>query len=114
MRAAGIARSVTVVAAGAVALLASIQPVGATGAHSGPDTSYMRPWSAHAAHGHGGGGGGSKNLSYHGGVGGIGVESAPTVYLVLWGAQWNSNDPSGESSLLQGFFNHVGGSGWLN
>jgi serine protease len=59
-------------------------------------------------------GGGTNNLSYHGGVGGIGVEPAPRVYLVLWGSQWNNNDPSGESSLLQSFFSHAGGSSWLN
>jgi serine protease len=59
-------------------------------------------------------GGGTNNLSYHGGVGGIGVEPAPKVYLVLWGSQWNSNDPSSESSLLQSFFGKVGGSSWVN
>jgi serine protease len=67
-----------------------------------------------AAHGRGGGGGGSNNLLYHGGVGGIGVETAPKVYLVLFGSQWNSNDPSGESAILQSFLGGVGGSGWLN
>ena len=51
---------------------------------------------AHAARGHGGGGGGSNNLYYHGSAGGIGVETAPKIYLVLWGSQWNNNDPSGE------------------
>ncbi len=56
----------------------------------------------------------SNNLSYHGGVGGIGVETAPKVYLVLYGSQWNSNDPSGEAALLQGFFGHAGASPWLN
>ncbi len=56
----------------------------------------------------------SNNLSYHGGVGGIGVETAPKVYLVLWGSQWNNNDPSGESSLLQSFLGKAGGSSWLN
>jgi hypothetical protein len=55
----------------------------------------------------------SKELSYHGGVGGIGVETAPRVYLVLWGSQW-SNDPSGESALLQNFLGKVGGSSWLS
>jgi serine protease len=69
---------------------------------------------AHAAHGRPGGGGGSNNLYYHGGIGGIGVETAPKVYLVLWGAQWNSNDPSGEAGILENFYNGVGGSGWLN
>src|SRR5262245_472417 len=37
----------------------------------------------------------SNDLFYHGGVGGIGVETAPRVYVVFWGSQW-SNDPSGE------------------
>lgn len=62
--------------------------------------------------GHGRGGGGN-NLSYHGGVGGIGVETAPAVYLVLFGSQW-SNDPSGEATIVTNFLNGVGGSGWLN
>jgi serine protease len=55
----------------------------------------------------------SNNLYYHGGVGGIGVETAPKVYLVLWGTQWSS-DPSGEKTVLQNFLGKVGGSGWLN
>jgi hypothetical protein len=68
---------------------------------------------AHAA-GHGRpGGGGSNNLTYHGGVGGIGVETAPRVYVVFWGSQW-SDDPSGEASLVQNFLKGVGGSSWLN
>src|SRR5215471_2768478 len=56
----------------------------------------------------------ANDLSYHGGVGGIGVETAPKVYLVLWGSQWNNNDPSGESAILQSFYSGVGGSSWLN
>lgn len=63
-------------------------------------------------------GGGStsatNNLTYRGGTGGIGVETAPKVYLVLWGSQWNNNDPSGEEAILENFFNTVGGSSWLN
>jgi len=59
------------------------------------------------------GGGSGNSLSYRGGVGGIGVETAPKVYLVLWGSQW-SNDPSGEATILQNFLNGVGGSDWLN
>jgi serine protease len=55
----------------------------------------------------------SNELSYHGGVGGIGVETAPRVYVVFWGSQWSS-DPSGEASLVQNFLNGVGGSSWLN
>jgi hypothetical protein len=58
----------------------------------------------------------SNNLSYHGGVGGIGVEPTPTVYLVVWGSQWGtngSNDPSGEVGILKNFYTDVGGSQWL-
>jgi len=56
----------------------------------------------------------SNNLAYNGGVGGIGVETAPKVYLVLWGSQWNGNDPSGEAARVQSFLQGVGGSPWLN
>src|SRR5690242_6875941 len=45
----------------------------------------------------------SNNLTYHGGVGGIGVETAPKVYLVFFGTQWTNNDPSGEASREQSF-----------
>ena len=55
----------------------------------------------------------SSNLYYHGGTGGIGVETTPKVYLVLYGSQWSS-DPSGEAAILQSFLNGVGGSSWLN
>ena len=56
----------------------------------------------------------SSNLYYHGGVGGIGVETAPRVYVVFYGSQWTGNDPSGEAALVQNFLNGVGGSSWLN
>ncbi len=60
----------------------------------------------------------SKNLYYHGGTsdgsaGTIGVETAPKVYLVFWGSQWNNNDPSGEAALLESFLGHVGNTQWL-
>jgi serine protease len=55
----------------------------------------------------------SKALAYQGGIGGIGVETAPKVYLILWGSQWNGNDPSGESAILQNFFQGALGSSWL-
>jgi len=57
--------------------------------------------------------GSASELSYHGGIGGVGVETAPQVFLVLWGSQW-SNDPSGEAALLQSFYSGVGGSSWQN
>jgi serine protease len=56
----------------------------------------------------------TNDLYYHGGIGGIGVETAPKIYLVLWGSQWNNNDPSGEESILHNFYSGVGGSSWLN
>jgi len=56
----------------------------------------------------------ANDLYYHGGVGGIGVETAPKIYLVLWGSQWNGNDPSGEAGILENLYNGVGGSSWLN
>jgi hypothetical protein len=56
----------------------------------------------------------SNDLYYHGGTGGIGVETSPKIYLVLWGSQWNNNDPSGESGILQNFYGAVGGTSWLN
>lgn len=58
--------------------------------------------------------GGSNNLYYHGGVGGIGVETAPKIYVVMWGSQWNGNDPSGEEAILHSFYSGVGGSAWMN
>jgi serine protease len=54
------------------------------------------------------------DLLYHGGIGGIGVETAPKIYLVLWGSQWNNNDPSHEATTLQNFYKGVGGSSWNN
>jgi serine protease len=54
-----------------------------------------------------------NNLFYHGGTGGIGVETLPKVYVVFWGSQW-SNDPSGEAAIVQSFLSGVGGSSWLN
>src|SRR5579871_898779 len=60
------------------------------------------------------GGGGSTELTYHGGVGGVGVETAPKIYLILWGSQWNGNDPSGEAATLESFIGSLGGSSWFN
>jgi hypothetical protein len=57
----------------------------------------------------------SSKLYYHGGVGGVGVETGgDKVYLVYWGSQWNSNDPSGEATIQTNFFKGVGGSKWNN
>jgi|SRR5579863_10124 len=60
----------------------------------------------------------TSELTYHGGTadgaaGTIGVETAPKIYLVLWGSQW-SNDPSGEAGILQEFLSSIGNSSWLN
>lgn len=56
----------------------------------------------------------NSNLKYNGGTGGIGVETAPKIYLVFWGSQWNNNDPSDEATLLDEFYSGLGGSSWLN
>ncbi len=97
--------SLTAAAAG-LAAVAAISPTSAAGpaVHSMGTFHGARPI----------GGASTNNLYYHGGVGGIGVETSPKIYLVLWGSQWNNNDPSGESSLLQSFYGHVGGSSWNN
>ncbi len=76
-----------------------------------PTVETMRKY--RAAHGGIFGSSTTTNLSYRGGKGGIGVETAPKIYLVLWGSQWAS-DPSGEEAILESFFNNVGGSSWLN
>jgi serine protease len=54
------------------------------------------------------------NLYYHGGTGGIGVETAPHIYVVFWGSQWINNDPSGEAAIVESLLGSVGGSSWLN
>jgi serine protease len=66
-----------------------------------------------AKHGGGGQAGTANDLYYHGGIGGIGVETAPKVYLVLWGSQWSS-DPSGEAAILESFYRGAGGASWTN
>lgn len=48
----------------------------------------------------------SGGLIYNGGP----VEHNPTVYLVFWGSQWDS-DGNGVEQYLQGYFSGVGGSG---
>ncbi len=64
-----------------------------------------------AGHGSGKkGGSASSNLAYNGGS----IETAPTVYLVFWGSQWNYNDPSGEANLLEQMYSNVGSSSWNN
>jgi hypothetical protein len=48
------------------------------------------------------------DVTFHGSA----VETAPKVYLILWGSQWNGNEPSDEASILQSFYVDVGGSSW--
>ncbi len=69
---------------------------------------------SHASHGKPGGGSTTNDLIYNGGTGGIGVETAPRIYLVFWGSQWTNNDPSGEAALLESFLDTMEGSPWLN
>jgi len=61
----------------------------------------------------------ANNLQYNGGVGGVGVETAPKVYLVFYGYQWTNpihgvqrDDPYQEAATLQAFMKSVGGSSW--
>ena len=98
--------------AGAVpALAAPATPSPVVGADAGTRPMIMMPvYGGKPTRPHGGG---SVNLSYHGGNPGV-ETGADKVYLVFWGSQWNSNDPSGEAGIEQDFFNHVGGSSWNN
>jgi serine protease len=87
---------------------AAIAVAGAGTAVAGNRTAIFMPIHG-ASHHHGSG----TLLSYHGGVGGIGVETSPKVYLVVWGSQW-ARDPSGEVAILQKFLPGSMGSSWLN
>jgi hypothetical protein len=87
----------------------------ASGSNAAAQDNQARPQIFMRIHGAKPGGGGSSLLNYHGGTGGVGVETgADQVYLVYWGSQWNNNDPSGEAAIQQRFFNGVGGSSWNN
>jgi serine protease len=69
----------------------------------------------HGAPGQGGKPVRSVQLTYHGGVGGLGVVTgSDKVYVIYWGSQWTGNDPSGQAAIQQDFFSHVGGSSWNN
>jgi len=59
--------------------------------------------------GNSGGASTSGNLLYHNGP----VQTAPKLYLVLWG-NWSGGDPYGVASRLQSFYGVIGGSKWLN
>lgn len=70
-------------------------------------------------HGHGpggGGGGGTVNLLYNGGL----VETSPSVYISYWGPEWTQGFSTGGYSsgqaqtYVNGYFNSVGGSNWIN
>jgi serine protease len=52
--------------------------------------------------------GGSNNLVWNGGP----VQTVPKIYIVFWGPKWNTSD--GEYKALTGFFNAMGGKGWIN
>ena len=111
MRIKVLSRPVLALCASAVVAIA-VPALGANASPSGNGTGVVHP-SATKASGHGSHGG--SNLIYHGGVGGVGVETgADRVYLVYWGSQWTNNDPSGEAAIQQSFFSNVGGSSWNN
>ena len=112
-------RSIVIASVATFAMLAMVFAVavtmfaGSAGAHAGAGMEVLHGvhmMKVKAARPHS-----SSNLSYHGGTGGVGVETgADKVYLIYWGSQWNNNDPSGEAAIQQGFFNGVGGSSWNN
>jgi serine protease len=103
--------AVVVLAALAAAVAAAVS---ASGASAGPSVVLPAQAQPHIFRPMRAGRVKSANLYYHGGVGGIGVETAPKVYLVFWGSQWDNHDPSGEAGILQSFLKGVGGSSWLN
>ena len=108
------ARSV-VIGLGLVSLLGSAMATTVGAAPAGGDRPQimMKIHGANAGHGKPVRGG-TNNLTYHGGVGGIGVVTAPKVYLVYLGLAVDQQRPVREAAILQGFFNGVGGSSWHN
>ncbi len=50
----------------------------------------------------------SGNLVWNGGP----VQTVPKIYVVFWGPKWTTSD--GEYKALTGFFNAIGGKGWIN
>lgn len=97
------------------AVTASAAP--AVGSHALAKRSVMRPLGFKPAKSKSARPRRTNNLVYQGGIGGIGVETAPRVFLVVWGSQWGTNgsiDPSGEVPLVQNFIGKAGGSSWLN
>jgi hypothetical protein len=51
---------------------------------------------------------GTSNLQYNGGI----VQTNPAIYVVYWGPKWTTGDT--EYTTLNGFFNAIGGGGWIN
>lgn len=72
-----------------------------TAASAGPALHFMAP--IRPASSRPRGGGGPSNLTYHGGS----VMTSPTVVLVFWGQQWDT-DHSAYSSYLQDFLGGLG------
>jgi serine protease len=97
-------------------LVVSVLLVATAGASSARDAgsgaTYMKVKGAKAAKPHGGG----TLLFSHGGA----VETPPKVFIVYWGAQWQTGFTTGgytsaqAQSYVEGFFGGVGGSSWAN
>src|SRR5437588_9951453 len=94
-----------VIALGAYAPLASahrtrVTPAGAQGHGYRQGVVPLRGHQSNAASGSGS----ANDLSYGGGIGGVGVTTgSPKVYLVFWGKQWGTATYSGSTvSLLSG------------
>lgn len=39
-------------------------------------------------------------LSYGGGIGGVGIQTNPKIYVVFWGAQWGGSSVNGDGDLV--------------
>lgn len=82
-----------------------------------PDGDAFVPLRPNAAHSQRPGGGGASNLlSFRGGN----VQISTDVYIVFWGAEWNSttgpNNHTNQNAMdyVSRFFTNVGGSPWIN
>jgi hypothetical protein len=83
--------------------------------HAGPNERAPRPATAQGAEGVENGEGqnaySTRLLTWHSGP----VQTAPRIYLVLWGPSWSTNgDPYGVANRLHYFYGGVGGSSVAN
>ncbi len=124
------AAALVAMAAGATGTIASAPSHGARARTIAAQPDYMEPRPAHAVKSAALGAGSTvakkvvtpPRLQYQGGVGGIGVETAPKVYIVFYGSQWGAattptgsttttftKDPKGEAPYVQKFLSGLYG-----